>query len=124
MDRTVVHRRSDEQIELARTIAADSLILLKNDGVLPLAAPASIAVIGPNAASSRNLLGDYSYLAHVESLNEVLKSGRNVFSMPLQHGLDVDARTDLSHVTTVLDEIAARLPTATIHHVEGLFGRR
>ena len=76
-------------------------------------------MIGPNAASSRNLLGDYSYLAHVESLNEVLKSGRNVFSMPLEHGLDVDARTDLSHVTTVLDEIAARLPTATIHHVEG-----
>ena len=118
-DRIGVHRRSDEQIELARTVAADSLVLLKNDGVLPLAAPASIALIGPNAASARNLLGDYSYLAHVESLNEVLKSGRNVFSMPLEHGLDVDARTDLAHVTTVLDEITARLPTATVRHVEG-----
>ena len=39
------------------------------------AAPASIAVIGPNAASARNMLGDYSYVAHVESLLEVLKSG-------------------------------------------------
>lgn len=119
LERTGFHRRSAEQIELARTVAADSVTLLKNDGVLPLDAPATLAVIGPNAASARNLLGDYSYLAHVESLNEVLRSGHNVFSMPLEHGVDVDARTDLGHVTTVLHEITARLPSATIHHVEG-----
>jgi beta-glucosidase len=51
-----------EDRSLARQIARQSLVLLKNDGLLPL--PRSLrtlAVIGPNADSSRNLLGDYSY---------------------------------------------------------------
>ena len=64
--------------ELARTIARKSIVLLRNDGVLPLAAElGSIAVIGPNADAARNLFGDYAYPAHVESLREVLESGRS-----------------------------------------------
>ncbi|MEZ4609458.1 MAG: glycoside hydrolase family 3 C-terminal domain-containing protein [Caldilineaceae bacterium] len=45
-------------------------MLLKNDGdLLPLPKTLnSIAVIGPNADSTRNLLGDYSYPAHIETL--------------------------------------------------------
>src|SRR5690606_14558834 len=85
-----VHTRTSEQLDLARRIADESLVLVKNDGVLPLASPRRVAVVGPSAASARNLLGDYSYLAHVESLLEVLKSGNNVFAMPLEHGADVD----------------------------------
>lgn len=47
---------------LARQIARQSLVLLKNDGLLPLSrALKTLAVIGPNADSGRNLLGDYSY---------------------------------------------------------------
>lgn len=47
---------------LARQIARQSLVLLKNDGLLPLSrALKTLAVIGPNAHSGRNLLGDYSY---------------------------------------------------------------
>ena len=68
--------------ELARTIARKSLVLLKNDGVLPLAADASVAVIGPNADAARNLFGDYAYPAHVESLQNVLDSGRSSLSSP------------------------------------------
>ncbi len=34
---------------LARTLAADSVVLLQNDGILPLASDASVAVIGPLA---------------------------------------------------------------------------
>ena len=39
------------------------MVLLKNDGSLPLQKNKRIAVIGPNAHDARNLLGDYSYAA-------------------------------------------------------------
>jgi beta-glucosidase len=42
----------------------------------------SIAVIGPNADTARNLFGDYAYPAHVESLQNVLDSGRSSLSTP------------------------------------------
>lgn len=60
------------QRELARTLAQKSIVLLKNDGdLLPLSPNLrSIAVIGPNADSVRNLFGDYAYPAHIETLLE------------------------------------------------------
>jgi beta-glucosidase len=50
---------------LARRAAQESLVLLKNEGgVLPLRPDlGSIAVIGPNADSVRNMVGDYSFTA-------------------------------------------------------------
>ncbi len=49
--------------ELSYRIAQKSMVLLKNDGgLLPFKKDLkSIAVIGPNAASCVNMLGDYSY---------------------------------------------------------------
>jgi beta-glucosidase len=58
---------TEEQRGLARDIAAQSMVLLKNDGLLPLAKDINtLAVIGPNADSHRNLFGDYSYMAMSE----------------------------------------------------------
>ncbi len=55
-----------EHRELALQAARESIVLLKNDGVLPIARDiGSIAVIGPNADNARNLMGDYSYTAHL-----------------------------------------------------------
>lgn len=52
---------------LARQIARQSLVLLKNDGLLPLQRSLrTLAVIGPNANVGRNHLGDYSYAAQRE----------------------------------------------------------
>jgi beta-glucosidase len=55
--------------ELAKKIALESIILLKNENnILPLKKNLnSIAVIGPNADSVRNLLGDYTFVSQFEN---------------------------------------------------------
>ena len=50
--------RSEAHRALAREAAEKSIVLLKNDGVLPLKNGTKIAVIGPNAFSTQ--LGDYA----------------------------------------------------------------
>lgn len=47
-------------------IARESLVLLKNCGILPLASPCSVAVIGPAADDIYRQLGDYSPPVHAE----------------------------------------------------------
>ena len=56
---------SAENRELARRLAERAIVLLKNDGVLPLAKPARIAVVGPTADDPYAVLGCYSFPAHV-----------------------------------------------------------
>jgi beta-glucosidase len=52
---------------LARRAAAESAILLANDGTLPLAPTLKrVAMIGPGADDARLLQGDYHYPAHLE----------------------------------------------------------
>jgi beta-xylosidase len=55
--------------ELARRLAEESVVLLSNDGVLPLGPRANalrtIAVIGPNAHRAEALQGCYSFANHV-----------------------------------------------------------
>ncbi|PZR52203.1 glycosyl hydrolase [Xylanimonas oleitrophica] len=55
--------------ELARRLAEESVVLLSNDGVLPLGAwqdkPGRVAVIGPNAHRAEALQGCYSFANHV-----------------------------------------------------------
>jgi len=46
--------------ELNRKMAAESIVLLKNDGILPLDPGKTIAVIGPNADDISVLLGNYN----------------------------------------------------------------
>jgi len=61
--------QTPEQRSLARQAVAESIILLTNDGVLPLAPTVKrVAVIGPGADDERLLQGDYHYPAHLEIL--------------------------------------------------------
>jgi beta-glucosidase len=62
---TSVELDSPAHRALARRLAEESVILLSNDGTLPLSAPRRIAVIGPNAAHAEALMGCYSFANHV-----------------------------------------------------------
>ncbi|TPX00963.1 glycosyl hydrolase, partial [Schumannella luteola] len=50
---------------LAARLAERAVVLLENDGVLPLANPKRIAIIGPTAEDAYAVLGCYSFPAHV-----------------------------------------------------------
>jgi beta-glucosidase len=91
---------------LAREIACKSIVLLANDGILPLRSGlGTVAVIGPNADSARNLLGDYAHAAHIEALIEM-----GGFGSALPEGLTV--ADELAGKATILDAIRGRLGEA------------
>ena len=53
---------------LSEKIAAKSLVLLKNSGVLPLKKETKVALIGPHADSLRYPVSGYTYPAYIEML--------------------------------------------------------
>ena len=62
---TGVELDSPHHRAIARKLAEESVVLLRNDGVLPVPAARRIAVIGPNADRTGALFGCYSFLNHV-----------------------------------------------------------
>ena len=100
---------SPEQRQLAREIARKSMVLLKNDGMLPLQKTIrTLAVIGPNADSGRNQLADYSYTA-MRQMMELKRPENSAFS-------DVDLDKLAQHevkIITVLDGIRGAVSSAT-----------
>jgi beta-xylosidase len=65
----------DTNRDLAREVAERSVVLLANDGVLPLGEPARVAVIGPNADEPLALLGCYSFPVHVGARHPGVPAG-------------------------------------------------
>ena len=51
----------DEWRKTAYELACESVVLLKNDGVLPIGEGVKVALVGPNANSAWAMLGDYTY---------------------------------------------------------------
>ncbi len=102
---------------LARQLARRSIILLRNQGILPLAAPRTIAVIGPSADSARNLQGDYSHLVHIESLIE--GRTRAHFAVVSDPG-ELNVNGLLEGIPTILDAIRERASAGSVvRHAPG-----
>ena len=81
---------SEEHKQVAREVAREGTVLLKNTGVLPLGKDLkNVAVIGPNADVIYNYLGDYT------------------------------APQERSKVVTLLDAIRQRLPNANVYYEKG-----
>ncbi|WP_043442411.1 beta-glucosidase family protein [Arthrobacter sp. L77] len=84
---------------VAREIAEQSIVLVSNDGTLPLAAPRRIAVVGPTTDDPFAVLGCYSFPAHVG----------------VQHP---DTPLGIK-LPTLLDSLRIEFPEADIEYVPG-----
>ncbi|WP_045746147.1 beta-glucosidase family protein [Actinoplanes rectilineatus] len=122
---------------VARSLADRSIVLLANDGILPLAdQPRRVAVIGPVAAEPRAFLGCYSFPNHILAREEGTDNGIPIASL-LEALTAAFPTTELVHVRGTdfsdpdISEISAAAAAAqdaeiavvTVGDLAGLFGR-
>ena len=67
-EREAAETLTEENRAFARKVASGSMVLLKNDGILPLARGAKVAVIGSLAASKDDLLGSWRGAGQVDKV--------------------------------------------------------
>ena len=73
--REAVRPHDPEDIEVSHRLAQESMVLLKNNGILPLEAEKlkglgirRIAVIGPHAGNARYFFGGYTHVSFIEAV--------------------------------------------------------
>jgi beta-glucosidase len=116
-DAAAKHFQTEEQRAFSREAAEKSIVLLKNDGILPLSrSKKRIAVVGPNADDLRNMLGDYTYPAHVESLLD-MKSD-NFANTSLPDDL-VSVQEELPKMDGILAGLRKEAPEIEFVHAAG-----
>ena len=116
-DDALLDELAAEEARVARALALRSLVLVENDGTLPLRTDVGrVAVIGPIADSARELLGDYAHLLHIETLTE-MRAQANPFGFPLTN--EIVPADELAGRQTIFDALAGRLPAGTVVHAAG-----
>ena len=133
--RSVFYDERDRELSLRS--ARESLVLLKNDGALPIRkAVKKIAVIGPHADSPRKLFGGYTHLCMMEStlavansiagISGVVQDGKEIRTVPgtniqSDEGEEFDAilRRQKPDCRSLLQELRERLPDAEIRYAYG-----
>nr|WP_258375415.1 glycoside hydrolase family 3 N-terminal domain-containing protein [Curtobacterium sp. MCSS17_008] len=136
---TGVDLDSPEHRELARRLAAESLVLLSNDGVLPLDGPSlqgPIAVIGPNAHRAEALQGCYSFANHVLATHpglplgfaiptvlEALQDSLGTGAVRYARGADVEGDDRSGFAEAVAAAQDASVAVVVVGDQAGLFGR-
>ena len=141
----VVDLDSPAHRDVARRLAEESLVLLSNDGVLPLtrwsAAPARVAVVGPNAHRSDALMGCYSFANHVLAHHPEVPKGFHIPTVfeslggafraaglpqpELVHaaGCDVEGEDTSGFAEAVAAASSADVAVVVVGDHAGLFGR-
>lgn len=69
----------DSSMELAEQVAEESMVLLKNDGILPLSDAKKIAVIGPVADVTEDLMGCWNGHGESKDVTSVLSAMKSEF---------------------------------------------
>lgn len=134
--RNTVCHESDRKISLQS--AKESLVLLKNNGVLPLKGTArKIAMIGPHADCARKFFGGYTHMCMMESTYAVANSiagvsgvvqadtaqirtipGTNIQSDETEE-FDAILRRQKPYCRSLLEEMRDRMPEREIHYAYG-----
>ncbi|MEM9340177.1 MAG: glycoside hydrolase family 3 N-terminal domain-containing protein, partial [Bacteroidota bacterium] len=86
--------------KLAYEAATQSIVLLKNDGILPLKKDIKkIALVGPNAATVHGLLGDYTYQSMISFWRSTAFDPNNPKLVSLKEGLEnaLGSSVEISH---------------------------
>ncbi|MCQ1947645.1 glycoside hydrolase family 3 N-terminal domain-containing protein [Arthrobacter sp. zg-Y1116] len=125
-----------ENRSLAAEVAEQALILTANNGILPLAAPGRIAVVGPNADNPMAFLGCYSFPAHVGVQHPEVAAGielptvaaalRGEFpdsAMTVTAGCSVDGPETDGFADALSAAREADVVVAVLGDRSGLFGR-
>lgn len=121
---------------LAREIAEQAVVLLRNDGTLPLARPARIALIGPNAEAATAVLGCYAFPVHVGSqhpetplgvelptLRQALAAEFDGSEIVTVRGADIDTADTTGIAEAVAAARGADVVVLALGDRAGLFGR-
>jgi len=119
---------------VARRLAEESVVLVRNDGVLPLAADARVAVVGPNADRAQALFGCYAFVnhvlshhpdvplgLHVDTVLEALREEVQVVTSARGCAVDDDDRSGLPGAIAAARE--ADVAVVVVGDQAGLFGR-